>query len=263
MALRFGNCNLFVPEPFRTTRDAFLDGRLMVRQPAEGFRSGLDAVFLAAACPAKNGDQILEAGCGAGVASLCLAARVPGAKVIGVEVDPDLADLARENIRQNDLAARCRVLTADIAAPRSELEALGLKREAYEHVIANPPFYGAGRARASGNERRTRAHIMEDGGLDMWLRFLAGSAKPGGTCTIIHTPQALPELLTAFEGRFGGLRLLPLHPKRNADAIRIIISGKKGSRAPLYLAPGIVLHEDDGRPSDAAVAILRGARELV
>ncbi len=251
-----------MPEPLETTCDAFLDGRVSIKQPAHGFRSGLDAVFLAAACPAKRGDRVLEAGCGAGVASLCLAARVSGIEVTGVEVDPELAELARENIRRNNLTGRCVIMTADIAAPRSELEGLGLQREAYDHVIANPPFYGAGRARASGNERKSRAHIMEEGALDVWLRFLAGSAKAGGTCTIIHTPQALAELLASFEGRFGGIRLLPLYPKRNADAIRIIVSGKKGSRAPLSLARGIVLHEDDGRPSDAAVAILRGGQEL-
>ncbi len=247
--------------PFDTTCDAFLDGRIHVRQPAKGFRSGLDAVFLAAACPAESGDAVLEAGCGAGVASLCLLARVGGIGVTGVEADPALAALARENALVNGFGERFEAVAADVTALWSSLEGQ-LRREGYDHVIANPPFHVHGRARLSKDGRNARSRAMSEGGLEVWLRFLAAAAKPGGTAAVIHTAEALPQLLAAFEGRFGGLRLIPLHPKAGVPAIRVILRGVKGSRAPFSIAPGIVLHEEDGTPTGAARAVLRDAAKL-
>ncbi len=234
-----------------------------MRQPETGFRSGLDAVFLAAACPATAEDHVLEAGCGAGAASLCLLARVSGVKVTGVEIDADLAKLACENATANGFAKNFEAVAADVAAPWQELEAAGLRREAYDHVIANPPFYIHGRSRQARDDRSARARSMDDAGLDTWLRFLAAAAKPAGTCTVIHMTEALPQLLEAFGGRFGGLRLVPLYPKANAPAIRVILSGKKGSKGPIAIAPGFILHEDNGAQTKAAEAILRRGSGLI
>ncbi|MGO9545659.1 MAG: tRNA1(Val) (adenine(37)-N6)-methyltransferase [Rhodomicrobium sp.] len=243
-------------DTLETTRDAFLNGRIHVRQPAAGFRSGLDAVFLAAACPARGGDAVLEAGCGAGAASLCLLARVENIAVTGIEADPALAVLARQNALENGFGESFEAVVGDVMAPWSTLDGR-LRREAYDRVIANPPFYAHGRARLSKEGRNARSRAMPEGGLDLWLRFLASAAKPGGTATVIHTAEAVPQLLNAFEGRFGGLRLIPLHPKAGAPAIRVILCGIKGSRAPFSLGSGIVLHEEDGTPAPAAKAILR------
>ncbi len=242
---------------FNLTCDAFLGGRVQVRQQQTGFRSGLDAVFLAAACPARDGERVLEAGCGAGAASLCLLARVPGAHVTGVEIDADLAALARENARENGVSGRFEVAAADVASSWTELEARGLIREAYDRVMANPPFFSQTRSRVSANPGKHRARAMADGGLEAWVRFLAAAAKPSGTCTLIHTVEALPELLAAFERRFGGLMITPLYPKADSPAIRVIVSGTKGSRAPISIAPGVILHEQDGTPTAAAHAILK------
>lgn len=204
----------------------------------------------------------MEAGCGAGVASLCLLARVSGAASIGVEIDPDLSDLARENAVLNGVASSFQVITADVTQPWSELEAAGLERDAYSHVIANPPFYEHGRARPSKDRRNARSRAMGRDDLEGWLRFLAAAAAPGGTGTVIHTTSALPQLLDAFEGRFGALRITPLYPKASASAIRVIVKGIKGSRAPVSIAPGFILHNDDGSQTEAAKAILRAGQGL-
>jgi tRNA1(Val) A37 N6-methylase TrmN6 len=242
---------------FNFTCDAFLGGRVMVRQPREGFRSGLDAVFLAAACQARNGERVLEAGCGAGAASLCLLARAPGAKVVGVEIDPDLAVLARENGQANGVSERFEAVCADVTAPWTRLESLGLVRESYDHVIANPPFFSQARTRPAKTPLAELARAMPEGKLEAWIRFLAAAAKPSGRCAVIHTVEALPQLLASFERRFGALCITPLHPRADAPAIRVIVAGVKGSRAPLSIAPGVILHEKDGSPTPAADAVLR------
>src|SRR5271165_6149955 len=227
-------------EQLDVTCDAFLGGRIHVQQPAKGFRSGLDAVFLAAACPAKPGERLLEAGCGVGAASLCLLARVPEINFTGVEFDGGLASLAAANADANGFGLQFQAVCADITQPWTTLESLGLRQETYDHVLANPPFYAHGRARVSADARNARSRAMEEGGLDAWLRFLAACAKPGGTATVIHTAEALSQLLDAFERRFGDLRITPLYPKAGAPAIRVILCGVKGSRAPLSLTPGLI-----------------------
>ena len=242
---------------FNSTCDAFLDGRVHLRQPRKGFRSGLDAVFLAAACPARAGDHVLEAGCGAGAASLCLLARIPAAKVTGVEADAGLAALARENAAANGKAGSFESVNADVTASWTALDAAGLRPDAYDHVIANPPFFAHGRSRPAKDHGNARARAMPQGDLEAWLRFLAATAKPSGSCTLIHTAEALPELVSACERRFGDLRITPLYPKADAPAIRVILRGIKGSRAPITITPGIILHEPDGTPTAAAKAILR------
>ena len=150
------------------------------------------------------------------MASLCLLARVSGIDVTGVETSEELAALAQENAIANGFGEVFHAIAADVTAPWSVLEGAGLQREAYDHVIANPPFYTHGRARLSNDGRKARSRAMNEGGLDAWLRFLAGAAKPGGTATVIHTAEALPELLLAAGVRFGGLHLIPLHPGAGA-----------------------------------------------
>jgi tRNA1(Val) A37 N6-methylase TrmN6 len=241
----------------QTSSDAFLGGRLMLEQPMEGFRSGFDAVFLAAACDAKPGESVLEAGCGAGVASLCLCARVPGISAVGVDIDPELVALASRNAAQNGMADRCRFVAGDIGGPLAALEAQGFRRESYTHVIANPPFAIEGRARLSRNARRARACAMPPDGFEMWLRFLAAAAAPHGTCTLIHLPEALPHLLKAWEGRFGGPSILPVAAKAGENAIRVILQGKKGSRAPVELHAPVALKDETGAETAVARAVLR------
>ena len=87
--------------PDGLTDDGFLSGRLQILQPRKGYRAGADPVLLAAACPAKPGDNVLEAGCGAGVASICLGARVDALTLTGLELQEKYADLACENAARN------------------------------------------------------------------------------------------------------------------------------------------------------------------
>jgi tRNA1(Val) A37 N6-methylase TrmN6 len=240
-----------------TSADDFLGGRLSVLQPRRGHRAGSDAVFLAAAVPARGREHVLDVGAGVGVAGLCLLARVPKAKLTAVEIDGELCRLAAENAARNGFGARFAAINADVTLPGKALAALGLRREGYAHVMANPPFYAEGRTRAAPDPRRAAAHVMAGRGLASWMRFFAGMAAPGATLTLIHRPDPLGELLDLLDGRFGGATVFPLFPKRGEAATRIILQARKGSRAPLSLLPGLVLHEEDGGYTAEAEAVLR------
>jgi tRNA1(Val) A37 N6-methylase TrmN6 len=243
--------------------DDFLGGRISVLQPRDGHRAGSDAVFLAAAVPARAGERVLDAGAGVGVAGLCLAARVPGVAVTAVEIDAKLCALAEQNAARNGFAESFEVVKADVSSPASKLRAAGLMREGYQHVIANPPFHSEGAVRKTPDEGKATAHVMRAGGLGGWIRFLATMAAPKGRITLIHRPESLGELLQHLEGRFGDIAVFPLFPKSGEPAVRIIVQGRKGSRAGIKLLPGLVLHEADGRYTDAAEAVLRGGEALV
>ena len=246
-----------------TTVDEFLGGRIAVLQPQAGHRAGSDAVWLAAAVPAQPGERVLDAGAGVGVAGLCLLARVPQLKVTAVEIDAGLCALAVANAARNGLDASFSVVEADVTAPAKALIAKGLTREGYDHVIANPPFHVAGTVRPAPDPGRAVAHVMGDGALEGWVRFLAAFAAPKGRLTLVHRPDSLTMLLKLLERRFGDITVFPLFPRAGLPATRIIVQGTKGSRAGLSLLPGLVLHEADGRYTDAAEAVLRGGEALM
>ena len=242
--------------------DDFLGGRISVLQPRAGHRAGSDAAFLAAAVPARPGERVLDAGAGVGVAALCLAARVPGIEATAVEIDAKLCALAEQNAVRNGFAESFTVVNADVAWQAGKLSAAGLVREGYHQVIANPPFHAEGAVRQTPDAAKAAAHVMRAGGLGEWIRFLATMAAPKGRVTLIHRPDSLGELLGHLEGRFGDIAILPLFPKRGEPAVRIILQGRKGSRAGLKLLQGLVLHEADGSYTDAAEVVLRGGEAL-
>jgi tRNA1(Val) A37 N6-methylase TrmN6 len=244
------------------TDDAFLGGALHILQPLSGYRAGLDAVMLAAAVSAEGQARVLDVGAGVGTAGLCLARRVASASVTLLEREPELARLARENVSRNGLGERVSVVEGDIGVSATAAQSLGLAPESFDHVIANPPFHDADGGTPATDPLKAGAHAMPDDGLERWARFMARMAVPGGSATMIHKAEALARLLAAFDGRFGALQILPLHPRAGAPAHRIIVAGRKGSRGAPMLLAGFVLHDEDGAFTPQAQAILRAGAPL-
>ncbi len=249
--------------PLETTEDAFLGGALNILQPREGPRAGLDAVFLAAACPAASGQRVLDAGTGSGIVALAVARRMADAMVTGVEIDTRLVRLAEMNAARNGLGDRAAFVPGDVTGPAAALQAAGLALEGFDHVLANPPFLNIGEARLPPEPMRRRAHALAPDELARWVKCLAAFCRPKGTATIVHRADALLRLLGQLEGRFGGLTVYPLYPREGEPASRILIHGRKGSRAGVTLARGMVLHGADNGFTPAASAILRDGARLV
>ena len=155
------------------TRDAFLGGRLQLWQPAEGYRAATDPVLLAAACPAGPGARVLDLGCGVGTAALCLATRVPGLQLAGLEIQPFYADLARRNAAK--AAVDFEIVTGDLARMPAAL------RQPFDHVIANPPYYPR---HGTPSPDPGRAMALSGGPpLAAWIdAAVAGSIFPSTAC---------------------------------------------------------------------------------
>ena len=238
------------------TDDEFLGGRVKLWQPKDGFRAGLDSVMLASAVGAKRGAQVCDLGIGAGAASLCLASRVGDVRITGIEIDHDLAELARANGARN----RCKaleVIEADILArPRQ------LPRQSFDHVITNPPFFDIARGTRAPQGAKARATSAHAKDLETWLRFGRALVKGGGWVTAILPPEQLPVALTALAPGGLGTEITPIWSKTGEPAKRVIIRVRTNARAALRLLPGIVLHGTDGKPTREAEAVLRHGEAL-
>ncbi len=239
------------------TTDTVLGGRVILRQPAEGYRVAIDPILLAAACPAQAGETIADLGCGIGTAALCVAVRVPDVRCLGVDLQPGLIDLAQENARANHLQDRVRFLCGDILDP-----GLPVYAAPADQVIVNPPYLPRGRATPSANPIKALANMEGDADLDAWVKAAAGAVKPDGRVTFIHRADRLSELLAAFAPRFGGIVTLPLHPKADSPAHRVIVSGRRGRQDAAIRLPGLILHQVDGAFTAAVERILRDGAAL-
>lgn len=249
-------------EPFAEealSRDAFLGGRVSLLQPRDGYRAGIDPVLLAASVPAKAGESVLELGCGAGVAMICLGVRA-GVEVTGVELQPAYATLARRNLAGNGLSGT--VIEADIADPP-----LALKARSFHHVLANPPYFLAGARSRAGDSGRELA-LAGPAPLAAWVALAARRLRHGGTATFIQRAERLPELLAALDAHLGSPELLPLSPRPGRPPRLILARGRKGGRAAFRFHAPLVLHdgpthlEDGDDYSDVIRASLREGAEL-
>lgn len=246
------------------TIDGFHRGAFQLVQPRRGHRAGMDAMILASAVPAGFSGTLVDLGAGAGGAGLAVAARCPQAVVTLVEKDAEMAACARRGLDlpvNAHLAGRVSVLEADASLAGSARGAAGLGERSCDFAIMNPPF-NAPQDRASADARKRLAHVMEDGLLEAWLRSAASMLKPRGEVAVIARPVSLPALLDALAGRFGDIRTVPVHPRAELAAIRIVVRGRRGARGGLSIHPPLVLHGEDGAFLPRADALINGRASL-
>ncbi|WP_262030832.1 tRNA1(Val) (adenine(37)-N6)-methyltransferase [Microvirga sp. Mcv34] len=242
------------------TEDLLLGGRVRLVQPERGHRAGTDAVLLAASAPVKAGDVVVDVGAATGAVGLMAATRAKGACYVFVERDPDLAELCRRNCQDNGLDGR--IAVADLLDRNARL-AVGLMPESADLVLTNPPFLEEGQARISPNRIRAAAHALPAGGLEAWLKACAGLLKPKGRLVLIHRADRTSECLRIVDRWFGGLELRFVHPSADRPAIRLLLAGVKGSKAPLTILPPLILNGPDGRFTPQADALHRGEADLL
>jgi tRNA1(Val) A37 N6-methylase TrmN6 len=238
------------------TEDAFLGGRLKLVQPERGFRAGIDSVLLAASIPCNKGEALFEAGLGAGVAALCVAARVPAVRITGVEITLSYAMMAEQNARRNGFAESIRVIHGDVKEALRHL-ADWPAHGSFNHAFANPPFFEDGTMTPSPNILKAAATSFAPDDIELWLKVLNVMLMPRGTATVIYRSESLGRLLAAMQGRFGDILVAPVHGRDTMAASRVVVQGVKGSRGPLQILPGLVLHSRGAQFTPQAEGILR------
>jgi len=239
------------------SEDLLLGGRLRLRQPAVGYRAGVDAALLAAACDARPGQRVLEAGCGVGAALLAAAARRPGAVFTGVERDPAALALAKENIALNGMAEAVTAVGGDVAAG---FRALGMAP--FDAAMSNPPFFDDAGAIRGPHPAREGAYLATDG-VAVWIEFMLKAVREGGSLTLIHRADRLGDILGLLAPKAGSVRIRPVQPFADQPAKRVLVRAVKTGKAPLVLLPALILHDrSEAKHTPAAEAILRGEAAL-
>ena len=239
------------------TDDALLGGRVILRQPAAGYRVAIDPVLLAAAVPAAAGDRVLELGSGVGAAALCLAHRVAGCAIVGLEVAPDLVALARHNAAANGVADRVTFIAGDLRAPPPDRVGV------FDQVLANPPYLPAAAVTPPDHPGKASANVEGAAApLVGWLDAMIAAVRPKGRITLIHRADRLGEVLAGLDRRAGAVVVWPLWPGDGQAAKRVIVTARRGVATPLRLAAGLALHTRDGAYTPAAQAVLRDGAAL-
>ncbi|MFN3827988.1 MAG: tRNA1(Val) (adenine(37)-N6)-methyltransferase [Micavibrio sp.] len=244
-------------EPDITPEEIFvLNKRVRLLQPPQGFRTSLDSVVLAAACPAKANDLVLDMGAGVGGATFCLWVRVPDCKVTGVERETDYFTLACENIHLNQAADHVSFLQGDIREFTTE--------RLFDHVICNPPYFESGHHTPSPDRIRAQAlgHQEDDMSVKEWIDCSFRSLKSGGSLTMIHQARMTDDIIQGFGRRFGAVEIIPLWPRSGEAAKRVVIRARKDRQTPCTLHAGLVLHAATGGYTPETDAILRDLQPL-
>lgn len=247
-------------EAANITEDAFLGGQLRLRQKRSGHRAGHDAILLAAATDARAGDRVVDFGAGIGTAGLALARRIPGVRLSLVEIDPELAELARDNAAANAIAAETIVL--DVTADAQVFAANGLSPDSVDVVLMNPPFNDPGRHRGSPDQARHTAHVATEETLHAWVHAARRILRSNGVLTLIWRADGIADVLAALLRGFGSLAILPVHGEAGRPAIRVLVRAVKGGRAPTRLLPGLMLNNESRVPKNETTEILEGRATL-
>ena len=241
-----------------SSNDTLLNGCVHIRQSTTGYRAAIDPVLLAAAVPTtRPGQRVLDLGCGPGAALLCYLFRVVSDHALGVEIDPDAADLARANIEANGFSDRATIVEGD-ARNLSDL----IDPASFDQVFANPPYLDPKRADRPPNPDKDRSHVEGPMGLAQWLDAMLAALRPKGGLTLIHRADRVQEILVALGGRVGDVEILPLWPRVGVPAKRVIVRGRKGVRGGTNVHPGLILHGEGQAYTEAAQAILRDGGAL-
>jgi tRNA1(Val) A37 N6-methylase TrmN6 len=239
------------------TIDSFLGGRIKLIQPLDGYRAGIDPIFLAASIHPKAKDKVLDVGSGVGVASISLAVRCPEINILGLEIQSDLVTHSLENLKSNQVDGRVEMINGDLLSPPDLLKA-----HSFDQVMTNPPYYENTRSHSSPIPGKAQSNI-ETVDIGKWIKFSLKYLKPKGVFTMIHRTERLKEILHHLGSYTGSIVVYPLWPGLNKPARRVIIQARKDVRGELRLSPGIVLHGGAEKYTPEAEAILRHAQPII
>lgn len=235
------------------SKNDFLEGKIKLLQYKTGYRVTSDSVFVSSAVQAKSGETILDVGTGTGIILFCLGYRIPHLKMTGIDIQSDLLELASQNntLNQQDIEW----IQEDIATKKSLIHG-----RQFHHVVTNPPFY---RENIIRQNKQTAMAFHQSLDLEMWIRYCIKHIRPKGTFTLIHRPEALPEILSILgKTVLGGIEIIPIHSKTTQEANRIIIRGVLGSKKQLTIHPPFITHTSENKYTNQAEDILRNGQAL-
>ncbi len=239
------------------TRGTLFEGKLIVYQPKRGYRFSLDAILLAGLTKVHRHDRVVDLGTGCGVIPLILAHRGQARQIVGLEIQPELAAAARQNILANGLEEKITVLEDDFRQPGNCLRA-----ESFDLVVSNPPYRRLHSGRLNPDSQRAIArHEVKSSIMDVCqaASFLLGQ---GGRLSVIYPAARLPFLLTAVqEYGFSPKQLTVIHSNAGSRACLVCLEGRKGAGEELRIMPPFLIRREDQSYTEAMRLLYEGETE--
>jgi tRNA1Val (adenine37-N6)-methyltransferase len=236
-----------------TTVDTLFGGALVLEQPRDGYRFGIDAVLLGAGAP--DAEVVLDAGCGVGVVALCYLHVQARARASAHEIQSELADLARGNVERNGLGLRAEVVEGDLRE--------GPCRSA-DLVLMNPPYFAHGSGGRNPNQQREAARHEVHGTLAELCRACARHMAPRARLRMIFPAESVPRALAALAS--AGLkvcRLRSIHSYAGSAAKLVLLDARNHGRRELEIAPMLVLYDEPDVYTAEIGDLLAGRRRLL
>jgi tRNA1(Val) A37 N6-methylase TrmN6 len=223
------------------TEDTFFNGRLKVRQHKDGYRYSIDAVILAACVHPGQKERIADLGTGCGIIPMILAFRYHGARIYGVEIQEELADIAKINVKTNQMNDRVRIIKGDI-------KSLHHKKVdgPVDVVVSNPPYRKIHSGRINPDTRRAVARHELAITLDDVVVTAKSILKTAGKFVVIYPAWRMADLLTCMKQR--GLepkRLRAVHSRFGDEARLIVVEGIKGGQSGLVVESPLYIYEKE------------------
>ena len=233
------------------TPDTFFNGRLRVRQPADGYRFSIDAILLAHAADPAPGDTVVDLGAGCGIVSLILASRYPQVRIRAVEIQKSLAGIAAANIAENRLEERVRVLRQDMRTLRPA-QVDGPAR----WVVSNPPYRRVGTGRLNPDSPKALARHE----ISVTLPEVVAAARRllplSGRLVLIYPAERLADVLSCMsESGIEPKTLRMVHSAPQSDAVLFLVTGVRGGRPGLRVAPPLAIRNAEGDYSNEVAAM--------
>ncbi len=227
--------------------NTLLNGQVTVKQPENGYRTAIDPIMLAAACHPHPDDHIVDLGCGVGTIGLCLNHFDPGMNVTGYEIQPELAEIAGQNLKGDNF----KILNESIDK---------VEKNTFHVAVMNPPYYEDGQNISSPDISKATAH---SGVLENWFKAANTGLRKGGYLYGILPAIRFDDVIKlSRKHQFGALQFYPLFPKLDKPAKRIIFQARKHKSGQTVLHSGLVLHRQERNYTDEAAAILNGETKI-
>jgi tRNA1Val (adenine37-N6)-methyltransferase len=218
-----------------------------------GYRFSIDAVLLAHFADPRSGDKVLDLGTGCGIIPLILAHRQPRSSIYGIEVQKELAELAKSNVRENQLEDRITVYCTDMKLLRPEMTAGPV-----DLVVCNPPFRKAGSGRINPDAQRAVARHEIKTNLGDIIQTSHRMLRTAGRMVLIYTAGRLTGVLSGL--RTEGIEpkyIRMIHSRLDKKATLILIEGVKGGRPELNIAPPLILYENGNEYTEEVASMFR------
>lgn len=229
-----------------TTTDTFFNGKITVRQARSGYRYSVDAVILANQVRPRPGDRMLDLGTGCGIIPLIVGFRHPDIRLFGVEIQPDLAEMARLNAAANGFGERIQILNQDMQC----LEPRVLSGPV-DIVTSNPPYYKVASGRLNPNSQRAVARHELNVDLDGVLSTAGRMLRTAGRFLCIYGSERLVDLLTHMRhSNIEPKSMRTIHSRADTEARMVMVSGVKSGSSGIDVGEPLIIYRRDGSYTD-------------